>query len=186
MSDKVPAQNVFPHPLTPETHVLTYLATDPPSAGLAIGTTTALPPTPRSFTSNPAFLAILNSVLARHAAADEGLISQAKALASPGGATTFGIGGSSSSSSSAAGRSKHRSSTDAPLSDSEGASGQGGAGGAGVGGWVHLSDARNPPDFGRIAWPEDILGSVEVDRNGNIVGDFQPSGTYRVITNEGM
>ena len=34
--------------------------------------------------------------------------------------------------------------------------------------------------------PEDILGSVEVDSQGNLRGNFQPSGTYRIITNEGM
>lgn len=34
--------------------------------------------------------------------------------------------------------------------------------------------------------PEDILGSVEVDGHGDIIGNFQPSGTYRIITNEGM
>ena len=67
-----------------------------------------------------------------------------------------------------------------------GASAQGGAGGGGVGGYVHLSDLRNPPDFGRIAWPEDILGSIEVDGGGNIVGKFEPSGTYRILTKEGM
>ena len=67
-----------------------------------------------------------------------------------------------------------------------GASAQGGAGGAGRGGHVHLSDLRNPPDFGRIAWPEDILGSIEVDGNGQIIGKFQSSGTYRIVTNEGM
>ena len=70
-----------------------------------------------------------------------------------------------------------------------GASAQGGAGGGGVGGWVHVSDARNPPDYGRIAWPEDIFGSVEVDGNGDFVdghGRYQSSGTYRIITKEGM
>lgn len=67
-----------------------------------------------------------------------------------------------------------------------GASAQGGAGGARRGGYVHLSDRRNPPDFGRIAWPEDILGSVEVDDSGTIIGKVQPSGTYRIVTNEGM
>ncbi|KAH0538950.1 hypothetical protein FGG08_004465 [Glutinoglossum americanum] len=70
-----------------------------------------------------------------------------------------------------------------------GASAQGGAGGGGVGGWVHVSDARNPPDYGRIAWPEDIFGSVEVDGKGNLVdnnGRYQPSGTYRIITREGI
>lgn len=74
-----------------------------------------------------------------------------------------------------------------------GASGQGGAGGAGKGGWVHVSDKRTPVDYGRIAWPEDIFGSVEVDGTGSFVksegeaeGNFQWSGTYRVITKEGM
>jgi hypothetical protein len=74
-----------------------------------------------------------------------------------------------------------------------GASGQGGAGGAGRGGWVHVSDERKAVDFGRIAEPEDIFGSVEVDGNGVFVsgeegaeGNFQWSGTYRVVTREGM
>lgn len=67
-----------------------------------------------------------------------------------------------------------------------GASAQGGAGGGGRGGWVHLSDRRNPPDFGRIAWPEDILGSVQVSDQGEVVGTVQPSGTYRILTNEGI
>ena len=56
-------------------------------------------------------------------------------------------------------------------------------------GFVHVSDSRNPPDFGRIAWPEDIFGSVQVDGQGNLEGDagsYQPSGTYRILTREGM
>lgn len=75
-----------------------------------------------------------------------------------------------------------------------GASSQGGAGGGGRGGWVHLSDSRLPPDYGRIAWPEDIFGSLEVDAEGRFVegdegkgpGNWQSSGTYRVVTREGM
>lgn len=62
-------------------------------------------------------------------------------------------------------------------------------GGAGRGGWVHVSDQRNPPDYGRIAWPEDIFGSVEVDGHGEFVGEngnYQESGTYRVVTREGL
>ena len=80
---------------------------------------------------------------------------------------------------------------------SGGASGQGGAGSAGRGGWIHLSDSRRPPEYGRIAWyvschcvwglgvtdgvnrPEDIFGSLEVDANGQFVGgngNYQPSG----------
>lgn len=70
-----------------------------------------------------------------------------------------------------------------------GASKQGGMGGAGRGGWIHVSDQRNPPDYGRIAWPEDIFGSLEVDGQGNFVGEkgeYQPSGTYRIVTREGI
>lgn len=103
-------------------------------------------------------MTILNEVISEYGHQDEDIISQARALASPGG---FNLG-------------------------SSGASAKGGAGGAGRGGWVHLSDRRNPPDFGRIAWPEDILGSVEVDGSGNVIGKVQPSGTYRLVTNEGM
>jgi hypothetical protein len=53
---------------------------------------------------------------------------------------------------------------------------------------VHLSDSRNPPDYGRIAWPEDIFGSLEVDGQGDMLdgGNYQPSGTYRIVTREGM
>jgi len=58
---------------------------------------------------------------------------------------------------------------------------------------VHVSDLRAPPDYGRIAWPEDIFGSLEVDRSGQFVrgddgrlGNWQGSGTYRVVTREGI
>lgn len=73
-----------------------------------------------------------------------------------------------------------------------GASSQGGAGGGGRGGYVHLSDSRAPPDYGRIAWPEDIFGSLEVDGQGGVVlgedgrGLYEVSGSYRVCTREGM
>ena len=70
-----------------------------------------------------------------------------------------------------------------------GASDQGGAGSGGRGGWVHVSDQRNVPDYGRIAWPEDIFGSLEVDGAGNFVdgtGRYQASGTYRMVTRDGI
>lgn len=57
------------------------------------------------------------------------------------------------------------------------------------GGFVHVSDQRNPPDWGRIAYPEDIFGSLQVDGAGAFVGErggYQESGTYRVCTNEGV
>ncbi|OTA90507.1 hypothetical protein M434DRAFT_77807, partial [Hypoxylon sp. CO27-5] len=160
-------KKVFPNAATNNAHLLTYLDTDPPSHRLAIGSTTALPPTPQSFSENREFLSILTDVLHAHAAQDPGLKAQAQAFAGPGGATLGGGGGAGGG-------------------GGGGASAQGGAGGAGVGGHIHLSDLRNPPDYGRIAWPEDILGSIEVDGSGNIVGEFQPSGTYRIVTNEGI
>lgn len=54
---------------------------------------------------------------------------------------------------------------------------------------MHVSDLRAPPDYGRIAYPEDIFGSLEVDGQGEFVGingNYQSSGTYRIITREGM
>ncbi|KAK4131168.1 hypothetical protein BT67DRAFT_388741 [Trichocladium antarcticum] len=164
-----PSIKVFPNPQAPNTYLLSLLDTTPPKPSLAIGTTTANPPTPNSFTGNPRFLAILNGVLAKHAADDPGLKGQAQAFASPGGFSFIQA------------RKGRGTGTGAG-----GASAEGGAGGAGVGGWVHISDARNPPDFGRIAWPEDIFGSVEVDGKGEIIGNFQASGTYRTVTNEGI
>lgn len=70
-----------------------------------------------------------------------------------------------------------------------GASSQGGAGGGGRGGYIHVYDHRNPPDYGRIPWPEDIFGSLEVDSHGSFVdgkGRYQESGTYRVVTRAGL
>ncbi|KAL2141799.1 hypothetical protein VTI28DRAFT_1936 [Corynascus sepedonium] len=164
-----PSIKVFPNPQRPNSYLLSYLDTTPPNPSLAIGTTTAVPPTPNSFQSNPRFVTILNDVLAKHAANDPGLKSQAQAFASPGGFTFIQA------------RNQRGTGTGAG-----GASAEGGAGGAGVGGWVHLSDSRNPPDFGRIAWPEDILGSVEVNGKGEIIGNYQSSGTYRIVTNQGI
>ncbi|KAK9782554.1 putative Ribosomal protein/NADH dehydrogenase domain-containing protein [Seiridium cardinale] len=164
--------------------------TNPPSTDLAIGTATENPPTPRSFSQNDKFVSILYDVLSKHAAQDPLILSQAQAFASPGG-STLGSGGAFFPQQSTRRGSRGKAAGmggggGAGGGGGGGASAQGGAGGAGRGGHVHLSDLRNPPDFGRIAWPEDILGSIEVDSHGDIVGEFQPSGTYRIITNEGM
>ncbi|EAA29053.2 hypothetical protein GE21DRAFT_7126 [Neurospora crassa] len=170
-----PNIKVFPHPNDPKSYILSLLPTTPPPPTLSIGTTTALPPTPQSFTTNPHFLSILNSVLAEHAYSDPGLQSQAQAFASPAGFSFLPRPGS---------RKVGKKGSD---TGAGGASAEGGAGGAGRGGWVHLSDERTPVDFGRIAWPEDIFGSVEVDGQGKMIeGTFQGSGTYRVVTNQGI
>jgi hypothetical protein len=145
-------QKVFPNATLDNRHVLTYLDTQPPSMDIAIGTSTENPPTPQSFSENHKFLTILYDVLAKHAAQDPQLQSQAQAFAGPGG-MTFGAGGAfPQQSSRRTSRSKHAAGT-----GGGGASAQGGAGGGGVGGYVHLSDLRNPPDFGRIAVSISIL-----------------------------
>ena len=181
-------QKVFKDPNSPVSHILTYLDNDPPLKRLAIGTSTAIPPTPNSFRENREFVTILNEVVQEYGHEDEDVVNQARALASPGG-FNLGSGGAFFH-----GQDRRRSGASkrqgggggAGGSGAGGASGQGGPGGAGRGGWVHLSDRRNPPDFGRIAWPEDILGSVEVNGEGEVVGKVQPSGTYRILTNQGM
>ena len=51
-----------------------------------------------------------------------------------------------------------------------------------------MSDQRSPPDFGRVAWPENIFGSLELDGEGQFVdgnGRYQKSGTYRIMMQEG-
>ncbi|KNG51773.1 hypothetical protein TW65_01170 [Stemphylium lycopersici] len=157
---------VHKDPYDPSKRLLSLLPTSPPTPQLAIGTCTALPPTPQNFTENPQFLPILSSVFAAHAVRDPYVQSQAAVYASPGGTNLS-----------------------QPDDGAGGANHQGGAGGAGHGGWIHISDLRNPPDYGRIAFPEDILGSVEVDGNGRFSGGdggWQDSGTYRIVTREGI
>ena len=161
-----PHIHVFPHPHDATRSLLTLLPTQPPNADLSLGTTTAVPPTPDSFTENRHFHTVLQSVLATHAVDDPSVKQQAAAFASPGG---FTLGGSAKSGDGAGG-----------------ANHQGGAGGANKGGWIHVSDERNPPDWGRIAWPEDIFGSLEVGGDGALIGNWQDSGTYRIVTREGM
>lgn len=146
-------QKVFPNPSNPSgSYILTYLSTTPPNQTIAIGTTTSVPPTPTSFKENRRFLQILNEVLAEHAPQDADLRAQAKAFAGPGGAN-LGSGGAFFPQQGHKRRGPgYGGGGGAGGSGAGGASAQGGAGGGGKGGWVHLSDARNPPDFGRIAW----------------------------------
>ncbi|KAL1388740.1 hypothetical protein HDK64DRAFT_270520 [Phyllosticta capitalensis] len=227
-------RSIYVHPTTSpssphDTYTLTLTPTSPPHAHLALGTTTALPVTPRSFRENPHFLKLVHSVLREHAIHDPTVRGAAAAYASSAGAT-LGSGGvgfiasggtglppnhpSAQAARQAAKRSRPsnipgsaRSPTTPSPSPSStpysaygggggaggdgagGASAQGGAGGGGRGGWVHVSDERRAPEYGRIAWPEDIFGSVEVDGRGEFVGEggnYQESGTYRIVTNEGV
>ncbi|EKD17073.1 uncharacterized protein L3040_000399 [Drepanopeziza brunnea f. sp. 'multigermtubi'] len=190
----------IPSPSSPNSHILSFLPTNPPTNSLAIGTTTTLPPTPASVTENPNFLRILYDVLRLHATSDPYVQGQAAAFASSSG-SALGSGGmffpqqqQQQRRRGAGGGTGQEAAKRGPAGDGAGgASSQGGAGGGGRGGWVHVSDLRAPPDYGRIAWPEDIFGSLEVDGRGEFVegeggvrGNWQESGSYRVVTREGI
>lgn len=163
------------------------LPTDPPQAKLAIGTSSTLPPTPDTFTENPQFVSILQEVLKQYACKDPGVLAQAQAFVSTSG-SSLGSGGAFFP-----GQRKRRGQNASGVGiggdGAGGASAQGGAGGGGRPGYVHLSDTRLPPDYGRIAWPEDIFGSLQVGPDGKLEGadgGYEASGTYRIITREGM
>jgi hypothetical protein len=138
------SQYVFPNTSQDNSHVLSLLPTSPTTPAKAIGTTTKLPPTPDSFTENPRFLQTLESVCSAHAHEDPDAKSQAYVMASVSGAN-LSSGGVLMTGQKAK---RRRGSADS----SGGASGQGGAGSAGKGGWIHISDSRRPPEYGRIPW----------------------------------
>lgn len=176
-------------------YTLSLLPTKPSANHIHIGTTSSIPPTPSSVTENHSFFPILQSVLSTHATKDPQVQAQAAAFASQGGAT-LGSGGAFFLSPNRSPTRRRKGTAPqqgggggAQGDGAGGASSQGGPGGAGRGGWVHVSDNRKPPDFGRIADPEDIFGSVEVDGEGKFVepaGNYQESGTYRLCTNDGI
>jgi hypothetical protein len=162
-----PHVHAFPDPTNPSRHLLTLLPTQPPSPALALGTAPSLPPSPRAFAENPRFAPLLHAVLAAHAARDPDVVAAAAALAAgPYGAVATA----------AAAATARRAAPRSPA----------GAGAVGRGGWVHVGDARRPPEWGRTPDPEDIFGSVEVDAEGRVGGVYQPSGTYRIVTMNGM
>ncbi|KAJ5638032.1 hypothetical protein N7490_007911 [Penicillium lividum] len=172
---------VFPDQSATGSHILSLLSTEPVNSSLAIGVTTKLPPTPDSLRENPKFLSILQEVFSKHAHEDPEVQSQAQVMVSTSGANLYSGGVLMGS--------QRKSKRRAEIGDSSGASGQGGAGSAGRGGWIHVSDSRRPPDYGRIAWPEDIFGSLEVDGEGHFAGsdgNYQSSGTYRFVTRDGI
>ncbi|THY49314.1 hypothetical protein D6C99_05177 [Aureobasidium pullulans] len=183
--------SVYVHKQSPSVNVLSFLPTSPPTGSLAIGVTSQIPPTPDSLRENQSFMKILQSVIREHATTDPEVIAQAQAYASTAG-SSLGSGGvffAQSHSKRSKRRTGYGGGGGTGGDGAGGASSQGGAGGAGRGGHIHVSDQRNPPDYGRVAWPEDIFGSLEVDGAGNFVGEngsYQESGTYRCVTREGI
>ncbi|KNE66015.1 hypothetical protein AMAG_10292 [Allomyces macrogynus ATCC 38327] len=54
-------------------------------------------------------------------------------------------------------------------------------------GWMHVADQRNPPPWGRIPDPDDIIGSVQLDGEGKIQAhSYQPMPTHRIVSNHGL
>lgn len=145
-------QYVFPSQGSKDSHLLSLLSSEPVNPDLAIGVTTQLPPTPDSLKENPRFLSILQEVFAKHAHEDPEVQSQAQVMASTSGANIYARDVLMSNQ-----RGNRRRTI--PGGSSGGASGQGGAGGAGKGGWIHISDSRLPPEFGRIAWYDTYVAS---------------------------
>lgn len=178
------------------TKLLSYLPNTPPIASLGIGTTSEIPPTPESLKENPEFMSILHWVIKDNAVNDPDVQAQAAMYASQAG-SALGSGGvffpvNHPSQQRERRRTKTKEYGGGGGTGGDGAGGasaQGGMGGAGRGGYIHVSDQRNPPDFGRVAWPEDILGSLELTGSGEFVdgnGRYQTSNTYRVVTREGI
>ncbi len=143
---------MFPNQGKNNSHILSLLSSEPVNPDLAIGVTSQLPPTPDSLKENPRFLSILQEVFAKHAHEDPEAQSQAQVMASTSGANLYTRGVLMPS------QRGNRRRTEVGDS-SGGASGQGGAGGAGKGGWIHISDNRLPPEFGRIAWYDTDVAS---------------------------
>ncbi|WPH00972.1 Hypothetical protein R9X50_00380600 [Acrodontium crateriforme] len=185
--------HIYVHPQSDKTSLLSFLSSTPPNPSLAIGTTTHLPPTPNSFRANEQFLGILHHVIRENAVDDPHVQGQAAMFASQAG-SSLGSGGMLFPSQQKERRErKNKAKGDnRRIYGSDGAGGasaQGGMGGAGRGGYIHVADMRNPPDYGRVAWPEDIFGSLELDGEGQFVdgnGRYQEAGTYRIVTNEGI
>ncbi|KIW08603.1 uncharacterized protein PV09_00562 [Verruconis gallopava] len=175
----------FPDPHDATQNLLSLLPTSPSTSTLVLGRTSTIPPesNPSSFTPNPRFLEILQSVMREYSIHDPVVQASAAAYASQAGATLSG-GVLLPSSHPLKQRMRKPSTSGAGPTAS-----QGGMGSGGRHGWVHVYDLRHPPDFGRIPDPEDIFGSVEVDGEGSFVGDggnYQASGTYRIVTRDGV
>ncbi|KAI9738201.1 MAG: hypothetical protein M1834_008699 [Cirrosporium novae-zelandiae] len=174
---------VFFHPQSPNFHILSLLQHDPPNPELAIGITSRIPPTPDSVQENNQFFLILQDVIRENAQDDPQVQAQAQVMASSAGS---GLGSGNAFFPQQRHRRKGSSyggGGDAGGYSARSANKQGDVRSDGRGGWIHISDERHIPDFGRIAEPEDIFGSIEVDGSGQIVGNYQPSGKTMSASN---
>ncbi|EWC48846.1 hypothetical protein DRE_00151 [Drechslerella stenobrocha 248] len=160
-------KSIYIHPLPPtpqgQAYALSYLPTYNSSATsdtspAILGHTTAIPPTPSTFTENPAFRKTLLTILHAHAAHDPAI--RAEAFAAWCGSMRRGSG---------------KRGDYAPVN---------------VGGFHNVIDGRVAGATGMRAVPEpqDILGSVAVDGDGQVLSDagFEACESWRVVTADGV
>ncbi|KAF2718743.1 hypothetical protein K431DRAFT_305755 [Polychaeton citri CBS 116435] len=192
------SSHIYIHEQPGRGHLLSFLPNEPPLPSLAIGVTSRIPPTPDSFSENHDIMLLIHDTIRQYAHQDPEVQAQAAMYASQAG-STLGSGGaffprqghlgSASQKKRKIKSAEHGGGGGTGGTGAGGASAQGGMGGAGRGGYIHVSDQRNPPDFGRVAWPEDIFGSLELDGTGKFTdgtGRYQESNTYRMVTREGI
>lgn len=54
-------------------------------------------------------------------------------------------------------------------------------------GHLHIADEKNPPPYGRIPYPEDIVGSIRIEHGKLIKGTFQAmKEAYRPVSGNGV
>lgn len=54
-------------------------------------------------------------------------------------------------------------------------------------GHLHIADEKNPPPYGRIPYPEDIIGTIRIEHGKLVKGTFTPmKEAYRPVSGEGV
>lgn len=54
-------------------------------------------------------------------------------------------------------------------------------------GHIHIADEKNPPPFGRIPYPEDIIGTMRIEHGALVKGSFVPMReAYRPVSGNGI
>lgn len=54
-------------------------------------------------------------------------------------------------------------------------------------GHLHIADEKNPPPYGRIPYPEDIIGTIRIEHGKLVKGTFTPMReAYRPVSGEGV
>ncbi|KAK6530284.1 hypothetical protein TWF694_003646 [Orbilia ellipsospora] len=170
-----------------KTYSLSFSST-PKSPSQPLGTTTTIPPTPQTFTENPKFRQILMKVVSSHAVNDPEIIFEAYGTwgAAMGVKQTMdkSLRRDRKLHTDFAGTPSHTSSD--TVKEEEGGKGEGGDT-TPIGGFHHVVDRRTPYYGGmRIPESQDILGSLQVDGTGKLLGGFVECESYRIVSGDGV